>query len=79
MSILSDWEIKALSLGNELISPFIDKVVSEKGFVFLFFTLSEPFLVGTTAVILLIMYYKNYFVLCVLLCVLDAKGHILDL
>ena len=30
MSILSDWEIKALSLGNELISPFIDKVVSEK-------------------------------------------------
>ena len=30
MSILSDWEIKALSLGGELISPFVDKVVSEE-------------------------------------------------
>ena len=30
MSILSDWELKALSLSEELISPFIDKVVSEE-------------------------------------------------
>ena len=30
MSILSDWEIKALSLGGKLIEPFVDHVVREE-------------------------------------------------
>ena len=30
MSILSDWEIKALSLGGKLIEPFVDHVVKEE-------------------------------------------------
>ena len=30
MSILCDWEIKALSLGDKLIEPFGDHVVSEE-------------------------------------------------
>ena len=30
MSILCDWEIKALSLGDQLIEPFVDHVVREE-------------------------------------------------
>jgi len=30
MTLLSDWEIKALSLDGKLISPFVDHVVREE-------------------------------------------------